>query len=100
MATEGGEDKIENIPENLVTLTIRLIRSFEFRNIKFLVIKHVDLNWTTEKLIEKTNEEIQKCSNLPKPFRTFQYDTMKVCFFRHPKFSLPTKSLDNHFVRN
>ena len=88
MATEGGEDKIENIPENFVTLTIRLIRSFEFRNIKFLVLKQVDLNWTTDKLIEKTFEEIQKCSNLPKPFRTFQYDTMKVCYYSPVAFSV------------
>ena len=89
MATAAGnllekvpEDFVpEKVPENFVTLTVRLIRSFEQRNIKFLVLKLVDLDWTTEKLIEKTFEEIQKCSTLPKPFRTFQYDTMKVRMF-------------------
>ena len=85
MATAAGEnlekviENVEKVPENLVTLTVRLIRSFEQRNIKFLVLRLVDLDWKTEKLIEKTFEEIQKCSTLPKPFRTFQYDTMKVC---------------------
>jgi hypothetical protein len=82
MATTA-EEIIEkkNHPESFVTLTIRLIRSFEHRNIRFLVLKNIDLNWTTEKLIEKTLEEVEKCSTLPKPFRTFKYDTMKVrCF--------------------
>ena len=79
MATAAEEIEEKNHPENLsVTLTIRLIRSFEHRNIRFLVLKNIDLNWTTEKLIEKTFEEIEKCSTLPKPFRTFKYDTMKV----------------------
>ena len=63
---------------DVVTLTLRLIRSFEQRNIKFLVLKTVDLNWTTEELIEKTFEEIRKSTSLPKPFKTFQYDSMKV----------------------
>ena len=72
------EDRPGKELDNFVTLTIRLIRSFEHRNIKFLVLKNVDLSWSTEQLIEKTFDEIRQSSALPKPFKTFQYDTMMV----------------------
>lgn len=73
-----SEEKSDAQLNSLVTLTIRLIRSFEHRNIKFIVLKSVDLNWSTEELIEKTFDEIRKSSALPKPFKTFLYDTMMV----------------------
>jgi hypothetical protein len=43
-----------SVVPDLVTITVRLIRSFEQRNIRFVVLKDVDLTWTTEQLIEKT----------------------------------------------
>lgn len=64
---------------DLVTLTIRLIRSFEHRNLKFMVLKNVDLDLKTDDLIAKVLAEIQEPShNLPRPFKTYQFDTLKV----------------------
>ena len=41
-------------------------------------VKAEDLEKASEELIEKTFEEIRKSTSLPKPFKTFQYDSMKV----------------------
>jgi len=68
-----------NSTEDLVTLTIRLIRSFEHRNLKFLVLKNVRLDLRTSDLIALILEEIQKpFHNLPRPFKTYEFDTLKV----------------------
>ncbi len=39
-----------------VVLTIRLIRSFEHRNIRHIVFKNVNLNQTTQEFMELINE--------------------------------------------
>ena len=39
-----------------VVLTVRLIRSFEHRNIRHIVFKNVDLNQTTQEFMELINE--------------------------------------------
>lgn len=38
--------------ESTVVVTIRVIRSFEHRNIKYVVFKDVDLNQTVETFLE------------------------------------------------
>jgi len=61
-----------------VTLSIRLIRSFEHRNLRFFPIHAVDLSWTTEKLMTVINERISTSTSLPPPFRKFEFDTLKI----------------------
>ena len=61
-----------------VTLSIRLIRSFEHRNLRFFPLHAVDLSWTTEKLMTVINERISTSTSLPPPFRKFEFDTLKV----------------------
>ena len=44
--------------DNLVvksTLTVRLIRSFEHRNIKHIVLRDVDLTWKSSQFMEYVN---------------------------------------------
>ena len=41
-----------------VVLTVRLIRSFEHRNIRHIVFKNVDLNQTTQEFMENINRGI------------------------------------------
>ncbi len=35
-----------------IVLTLRIVRSFEYRNVKNMVLRNVDLQSTTEKLLE------------------------------------------------
>ena len=64
--------------QSIVTLSIRLIRSFEHRNLRFIPLRHVDLNWTTEHLMNVIRDNIQNSTNLPPPFKKFEFDTLKV----------------------
>lgn len=61
-----------------VTLSIRVIRSFEHRNLRFFPLQNTDLNWTTEQLMTAIKEAIQKNPSLPPPFKKFEFDTLKV----------------------
>ena len=84
--------------ESSVTLSIRLIRSCEHRNLRFIPLHHVDLTWTTEELMNVIRDNIQNSPNLPPPFKKFEFDTLKVnkifyiiCYhfapFHFPNFS-------------
>jgi len=64
--------------ESSVTLSIRLIRSFEHRNLRFIPLRHVDLTWTTEDLMNVIRDNIQNSPNLPPPFKKFEFDTLKI----------------------
>ena len=48
-----------------VVLTVRLIRSFEHRNIRHIVFKNVDLNQTTQEFMENINRGISCFVLLP-----------------------------------
>ncbi|XP_074659087.1 UPF0538 protein C2orf76 homolog [Tubulanus polymorphus] len=60
------------------TITVRLIRSFEHRNIKHVIYKHIDFSMTAKQLMNHVNQDIQHRPGLPPPIRKFQYDTMKI----------------------
>ena len=64
--------------ESSVTLSIRLIRSFEHRNLRFFPLQQVNLNWNTEELMTAIKDRIQKSTNLPPPFKKYDFDTLKV----------------------
>lgn len=39
-----------------ITVTVRLVKNFQYRSVKNLVLHDVDVNWTTEDLKHKLNE--------------------------------------------
>ncbi len=78
-----------------VIVSIRLIRSFEHRNLRFLVLRGVNLEWTTEEFMEKIRAEIST-SSLPPPFKKFDYDCLKIEHQAHgAKTNDPVISCDN-----
>lgn len=66
-----------------VTVTVRLIRSFEYRNMRNLVLHNVDLDTSIEDFKVLINTEITNHRNLPPPFKTFDYDTLKIEYKAH-----------------
>lgn len=61
-----------------VTVSIRLIRSFEHRNLRFFPLHQVDLHWTTDQLKTAIQDHIDQSKNLPPPFKKFDFDTLKI----------------------
>ncbi|WVR03289.1 hypothetical protein IAU60_000280 [Kwoniella sp. DSM 27419] len=67
----------ERHPITDATLTVRVIKSFEFRTQKSLVLKHLNLEeLTVGGLMDLVREEIKKQPGF-KPYRTLVVDTMK-----------------------
>lgn len=78
------------------TVTVRLIRSFEYRIIKYVVFKDVSLEQTAEDFMDFVVSEIKKRPDVPLPFRTFAYDTMKIQHKAHgAKTSDPVINTEN-----
>ncbi|ODV97570.1 hypothetical protein PACTADRAFT_47463 [Pachysolen tannophilus NRRL Y-2460] len=64
-------------------LTIRIIRSFPYRNVKNYVVQHVDLKNTTPKqLFDQIINTINTTGAL-RPYRNVAYDTMKIYTHAH-----------------
>ncbi|XP_040563256.1 UPF0538 protein C2orf76 homolog [Lepeophtheirus salmonis] len=60
------------------TLRIRIIRSFQHRNIRYITLHNVPFETTTvSSLMKLIIEEIKK-SGLPPPFKTYSFDTLKI----------------------
>ncbi|KAI6652722.1 hypothetical protein LOD99_4108 [Oopsacas minuta] len=66
-----------------IRITIRLIRSFEYRSIKNIVIKSIPITSTVGELLKDIGKEIHKSSTLPPPFKKTNYDTIKIFTFAH-----------------
>lgn len=60
------------------TITIRLIRSFEHRNIRNIVLHNIDLEQLVKDFMEFIREKLKLAPSLPPPFRNFAYDTLKI----------------------
>ncbi|XP_076858999.1 UPF0538 protein C2orf76 homolog [Brachyhypopomus gauderio] len=65
------------------TLTVRLVRSFEHRNFKPVVFRGVHLHQKVEEFIAFIKNDISTRPGLPPPFKTFDYDTMKIIHQAH-----------------
>ncbi|OWF40497.1 UPF0538 protein C2orf76 homolog [Mizuhopecten yessoensis] len=65
------------------TVTVRLIRSFEHRNIKPVVFQDVDLTQKTRTFMECVDNDLKTRKGIPPPFRTFKFDTMKILHQAH-----------------
>lgn len=61
-----------------LTLSIRLIRSCEHRNIRFLPLHQVDKQWTSDQLMEVIKEKVKNSSSLPPPFKKFDFNCLKI----------------------
>lgn len=70
--------------EHGLILSIRLIRSFEHRNIRHIVVKNIEPNgqMTGKELKELIRKQLAK-ENIPPPFKNFAFDTLKIEHFPH-----------------
>ncbi|XP_068102431.1 UPF0538 protein C2orf76 homolog [Hyperolius riggenbachi] len=66
-----------------VTLTVRLVRSFEHRNFRPVVYRGVSLDQTVQEFMEHVKKDIAAREGLPPPFRKHVYDTMKIIHQPH-----------------
>lgn len=66
-----------------VTLTVRLVRSFEYRNFKPVVFQAVPLEQSVHDFIQHVLKDIETRPGLPPPFRKYHYDTMKIIHQAH-----------------
>ncbi|SCV03615.1 LAMI_0H09582g1_1 [Lachancea mirantina] len=65
------------------TITVRVIKSFPYRNIKNIVFSDYDLkNKTSENLLEDSLAHIRNTGAF-RPFRNVEYDTLKVYTHAH-----------------
>ncbi|XP_055117141.1 UPF0538 protein C2orf76 homolog isoform X1 [Symphalangus syndactylus] len=66
-----------------VTITVRLIRSFEHRNFKPVVYHGVNLDQTVKEFIVFLKQDVPLRTSLPPPFRNYKYDTLKIIHQAH-----------------
>ncbi|KAM5265451.1 UPF0538 protein C2orf76 homolog isoform 1-T2 [Hipposideros larvatus] len=66
-----------------VTITVRLIRSFEHRNFKPVVYRGVNLDQTVKEFIVFLKQDVLLRTSLPPPFRNYKYDKLKIIHQAH-----------------
>ncbi|KAF8471522.1 hypothetical protein JB92DRAFT_3091496 [Gautieria morchelliformis] len=66
------------LPKTSATITLRIIKSFEYRTEKSLVLRGINLEQTTVRGLKE--QVLQLIQTLPgwKPFRNVPFDTLKV----------------------
>ncbi|KAH0621337.1 hypothetical protein JD844_022497 [Phrynosoma platyrhinos] len=57
-----------------VTLTVRLVRSFEHRNFRPIVYHGISLDQTVKELIQFVKNDVALRTGLPPPFKKYKYD--------------------------
>ena len=73
------------------TLTVRVIRSFEYRTCRNIVLHNLDLSTLTGKeLMAKVLEELGRVA---KPISTYSYDTLKI--YTQPHAAKPNNTAIN-----
>ncbi|XP_077306336.1 UPF0538 protein C2orf76 homolog [Lithobates pipiens] len=66
-----------------VTVTVRLVRSFEHRNFRPVVYHGVNLDQAVQEFIEYIKKDVAERVGLPPPFKKYAYDTMKIIHQAH-----------------
>ncbi|XP_066491307.1 UPF0538 protein C2orf76 homolog [Tiliqua scincoides] len=66
-----------------VTITVRLVRSFEHRNFKPVVYHGVNLDQTVKEFVTFVKNDVALRTGLPPPFKKYRYDTMKIIHQAH-----------------
>ncbi|KAJ8252785.1 hypothetical protein GJAV_G00205560 [Gymnothorax javanicus] len=64
-------------------LTVRLVRSFHYRNFRPVVFQSVNLDQTVEEFIAFVKKDISSRTGLPPPFKKFEYDKIKIIHQAH-----------------
>lgn len=78
------------------TVTIRLVRSFEHRNIKHIVLHDVDFSQTVSSFKEAIRKDLVSMQGIPPPFKKFTYDTLKISHKAHgAKSNDPVIDIEN-----
>ncbi|XP_032267893.1 UPF0538 protein C2orf76 homolog isoform X3 [Phoca vitulina] len=77
------EQEFLHMASKEVTITVRLIRSFEHRNFQPIVYHGVNLDQTTKEFIVFLKQDIPLRTNLPPPFRNYKYDKLKIVHQAH-----------------
>lgn len=70
-------------PLNDSVITVRIIKSFPYRNIRNHVFQHIDLLNTTPKQLYKMIVETINTTGALRPYRNIEYDTMKIYTHAH-----------------
>ncbi|GME76206.1 unnamed protein product [Ambrosiozyma monospora] len=64
-------------------ITVRIIKSFPYRNVKNHIFQHVDLkNTTAPQFLSMIKETIKTTGSL-RPYRNVEYDTLKIYTHAH-----------------
>lgn len=66
-----------------VTVTVRLVRSFEHRNFRPVVYRGVCVEQTVQEFLEFVRRDVALRDGLPPPFRRHSYDMMKIIHQPH-----------------
>ncbi|KAI5959522.1 hypothetical protein KGF57_002047 [Candida theae] len=75
-------------PATDALITIRIIKSFPYRNVKNLIIKDIDLkSSTSQELFDQVVNEINTTGGL-RPYRNVQYDSLKIYTKAHGSKSM------------
>ncbi|KAI0050039.1 hypothetical protein FA95DRAFT_1537109 [Auriscalpium vulgare] len=80
MSSTDFDDTLTNLaqPKSAATLTIRVIKSFEFRTERSLVLRPVNLEKTTVGELKDIVREAIRTQPGWKPYRTTTFDTLKL----------------------
>ncbi|KAK7693066.1 hypothetical protein QCA50_002631 [Cerrena zonata] len=80
MASDGISDTPTNLtlPRTDATLTVRVIKSFEFRTEKSLVLHHVNCETTTVGQLKELVKQAIQTQGGWKPYRNILLDTLKL----------------------
>ncbi|XP_078408509.1 UPF0538 protein C2orf76 homolog isoform X1 [Cetorhinus maximus] len=79
-----------------VTVTVRLVRSFEHRNFKPVVYHDVNVNQSVKEFLNFLQNDILSKPGLPPPFKKHTYDALKIIHQAHgAKTNDLVVSLDN-----
>ncbi|CAF0953976.1 unnamed protein product, partial [Didymodactylos carnosus] len=75
------QDKIDST-NNCLTLSIRLIRSFEYRNVRHIAIRNLNEQIRGSELKNIILKSLPS-QTIPLPFKTFEFDTLKIEHYPH-----------------
>ncbi|XP_027624497.1 UPF0538 protein C2orf76 homolog isoform X3 [Tupaia chinensis] len=77
------EQEFHHMAAEGVTITVRLIRSFEHRNFKPVVYHGVNLDQTVKEFLVFLKQDVPLRTSLPPPFRNYKYDKLKIIHHAH-----------------
>ncbi|XP_067891236.1 UPF0538 protein C2orf76 homolog isoform X2 [Heterodontus francisci] len=84
---------VEQMSSEKVTITVRLVRSFEHRNFKPVVYHDVNVDQSVKEFLNFLQNDILSKPGLPPPYKKYTYDTLKIIHQAHgAKERAPTVS--------